>query len=241
MIQDIFNIYADDRQLSEGFTNFLVKVVLQEKAKNRIALSGGSTPKAIFDYWSENCRDVLPWQDMYFFWGDERMVLPDDGMSNYGMARKHLFDRVPVPQNNIFRIYGENEANDEALYYSSLLEDEVELQNGIPSFDLLMLGLGEDGHTVSVFPYQIGLWDSAEFCVVANHPESQMDRVTITGQVVNNAQYVAFLVTGKNKAQRVQDIIRHRERFADLYPAARVNPVSQELHWFLDEEAASLL
>lgn len=110
-----------------------------------------------------------------------------------------------------------------------------------PCFEIVMLGLGDDGHTVSIFPDQISLWDSKDFCVIGEHPESKMKRVSLSGQVVNNAQYVVFLATGKNKAEKVRDIIKNREQFLDKYPAAKVNPKKGYLYWFLDQEAASLL
>jgi len=241
MIKDDIRIYKDLTSLSEGFTRFLIEDVIKFNGEPSISLSGGSTPKVIFDYWSKNYKIALPWDKIKFFWGDERIVPPDENMSNYGMTREHLFDNVEIPQNNIFRIHGENEAREEAVWYSDILRDYLPMENEIPTFDLVMLGLGDDGHTVSIFPNQIDLWNNPDICTVAVHPESGMERVTITGKVVNNARNVVFLVTGKGKAEKVRDIIHHREEFLSKYPAALVSPRSQRLYWFMDEEAASLL
>ncbi len=241
MIKEEINIYSDAKALSEGFTAFLQKL-MDVYPRVNLALSGGTTPKVIFDYWAENCKDSIDWQRLFFFWGDERCVPPENVMNNYGMTKDHLFDKVPkIPNNNIFRIHGENEPEEEAEWYSKILETKVMQRRNAPCFEIVMLGLGDDGHTVSIFPDQISLWDSKDFCVIGEHPESKMKRVSLSGQVVNNAQYVVFLATGKNKAQKVRDIIKNREQFLDKYPAAKVNPKKGYLYWFLDEEAASLL
>ncbi|MDR1809991.1 MAG: 6-phosphogluconolactonase [Prevotella sp.] len=223
--------------MSEGFTRFMAEQVLQGKERATIALSGGSTPKTLFDYWGRH-KTALNWDRLLFFWGDERCVPPDDSESNYGMTCRHLFDHVAVPPENIFRIKGENDPEKEALRYSEVLSGRLAVENDVPTFDLVMLGLGDDGHTVSIFPAQIGLWNSPANCIASAQPETGMKRVSITGKIVNHARQAAFLVTGRNKADSVRNIIRQRDKFMTAYPAARVCPLSQEIHWFLDEQAA---
>lgn len=241
MINEEIKIYENAEALSKGFTEFIQKM-LEVYPYINISLSGGTTPKAIFDYWAEKCKDNMPWERITFFWGDERCVPPENDMNNYGMARDHLFSKVPnISAKNVRRIHGENEPEEEAERYSQILERKLLQRNNVPCFELIMLGLGDDGHTVSVFPNQIELWDEKKTCVVAEHPVSKMKRVTLTGQVVNNAQYVVFLVMGKGKAQKVKDIIKDRELFRSKYPAARVNPKQGYLYWFMDAEAASEL
>lgn len=240
MIKEEINIYKDVESLSEGFTAFLQKL-LDVYPRVNLSLSGGTTPKAIFDYWAENCKDNIDWDRITFFWGDERCVPPENDMNNFGMTKEHLIDKIPnIKSNNIKRIHGENEPHEEAEWYSRVLERKLLQRKGIPCFEIVMLGLGDDGHTVSIFPNQIELWNSDESCVVAQHPESGMSRVSLTGKIVNNAQYAVFLVTGKSKAEKVRDVIKYRDQF-QRYPAARVNPACGYLYWFLDEEAASLL
>lgn len=235
------NIYKDVKDLSKGFTEFIL-TLLEVKPLVNISLSGGNTPKAIFDYWAENCKNIIPWERIAFFWGDERCVPPSDSMSNYGMTYEHLFSKISsIPNNNIYRIYGENEPEEEAQLYGHLLEQKIPLKNNIPCFDLVMLGLGDDGHTASIFPNQTELWDEKKNCVVAEHPVSKMKRISLTGQVINNASNVAFLVTGKEKAQKVKEIVNQREDFYSKYPAARVNPNNGKLYWFMDNEAANEL
>jgi 6-phosphogluconolactonase len=213
----------------------LIDYLLQSKPTINIALSGGYTPKALFDYWAKVKQEPGYWQRIRLFWGDERCVPPDDEMSNFGMSKEHLLDKIPIPGENIYRIRGENDPEQEAVRYGELIEKEVS------SFDLMLLGLGDDGHTVSIFPSSIKLWRSSMPCVVNRHPDSGIQRVTITGKVVNAANYVVFIVTGSSKAAKVHEIIQHRKENLNKYPAAKVAPASGNLFWLLDVEAASLL
>lgn len=241
MTNETINIYKDAKALAEGFTSFL-QAVLDERESLNISLSGGSTPKVIFKHWADNYKNIIDWQKMSFFWGDERCVPPDDTMSNYGMTKSFLFDSIDkIEQSKIFRIYGENDINGEIKRYESVLNKHLPKQNELPCFDIMMLGMGDDGHTVSIFPDEIGLWDSKTNCVEAEHPETKMKRISLTGRVVNNSENIIFLVTGRNKAEKVKQIIEQRDKFIDIYPASRVNPTHGNLYWFLDEEASALL
>ena len=240
-MKEEINVYQDAKSLSEGFTAFLQKL-LNVYPHINIALSGGTTPKAIFDYWAENCKDSIQWDKISFFWGDERCVPASNEMNNYGMTRDHLFSKVPaIKPKSIYRMHGENEPEEEAHWYSEVLKRKTLQKNNYPCFEIVMLGLGDDGHTVSIFPNQIDLWNSKEVCVIGEHPVSKMKRVTLTGAVVNNAQYIVFLVMGKNKAEVVRDVIKNKKKFAAKYPAAKVKPDQGYLYWFLDADAASLL
>jgi 6-phosphogluconolactonase len=213
----------------------LIDNVLGDRPAINISLSGGSTPKAFFDYWAEAKRDAGFWNRIRLFWGDERCVPPDSELSNYGMTLEHLLGKVPVPAENIFRIRGENDPDTEALRYGELIDKEA------TPFDLIMLGLGDDGHTVSIFPSSIDLWDSRQTCIVNSHPDNGIKRVTITGKVINGASHVAFLATGYSKADKVREIVKNNVGSSYIYPAARVKPESGNIYWLLDEEAASLL
>jgi 6-phosphogluconolactonase len=234
---EIFNTLSD---LNRSFTDWL-KEVLTEKESVTIALSGGSTPKSLFDYWATLPEGEIDWKKIKFFWGDERCVPPTDEESNYRMTKEHLFNFVPVPQANIFRIMGENDPAEEAIRYGEILQNELESVKGTPSFDIMMLGMGVDGHTASIFPYEMRFWDSVENCVTATHPQSGQKRVSLTGKVINNANKVVFLVTGENKAEKVKEIIGDPDLAAKKYPAARVQPDSGNLYWFIDKKAAQKL
>lgn len=221
------NVYDDQEHLNEGFTAFVLALLNEKEAVN-ICLSGGSTPKAVFDYWSRVYKSVIPWSKIFFYWGDERCVPPTDELSNYGMTKKYLLDNIKIPEGNIFRIHGEDDPEKEAVRYGNILPSR---------FDLIILGIGEDGHTASIFPDNIRLWDSDARCVVSVQPETQIKRVTITGKVINSAENVAFLATGNKKAEIVRNILYDYQNYINQYPAARVHPGSGNLFWFLDHNA----
>ncbi len=214
---------------------------LEEQIKNNtvmhIALSGGSTPKGVFDYMSENAKDT-DWSKVHLYWGDERCVDPTDAESNYKMTVDHLLSKIDIPEGNIHRVLGEADPQTEAVRYGNVLEDQLPKANGIPQFDLVILGMGDDGHTASIFPHEIELWDSKENCEVAIHPDSGQRRITITGKIINNAKTVAFLVTGENKAEKVKTIIGKEDGYK-AYPASLVAPTSNNLIWFMDQDAAA--
>ncbi|SFK27599.1 6-phosphogluconolactonase [Porphyromonadaceae bacterium KH3CP3RA] len=233
-------IFKTKDDLNRVFTDRL-KEIISEKDTITVALSGGSTPKSLFDYWAQLPEGEINWKKVKFFWGDERCVPPSDDESNYKMTKEHLFNFVPVPHENIFRIHGENDPGSEAVRYGKLLSGELETTNSIPSFDVLMLGMGDDGHTASIFPHEIILWDSPENCVTATHPVSGQRRVSLSGKVINAARDIFFLVTGENKAEKVKEIIEQPDKAAEKYPAALVRPESGNLYWFLDAPAAKLL
>ena len=152
------------------------------------------------------------------------------------MTKALLFDKVNLPVENIHRVRGEDEPEKEARRYAAEIADNTEQSNGFPSFDLVILGMGDDGHTASIFPHEMELLEEERFCAVATHPTSGQKRVSITGPVINNAQRVAFLVTGANKEEKVSAIFQRKEGY-HAYPAAHVQPVTGALHWFLDDAA----
>lgn len=212
----------------------------REEGLRTLALSGGSTPKIWFEVLAGSYRDKLPWEELSFYWGDERCVPPDHPDSNFGMAREHLLRKVGVRQEHIFRIHGEAPPTEEADRYGQVLRESLPASAGWPVLDLVVLGLGEDGHTASIFPHEAHLWDAPGCCTVATHPVSGQERISLTGGVINQAGRVVFLVTGRSKAERVVEITRALEG-SEKYPASRVAPKSRKLLWLLDAEAASLL
>lgn len=231
-------VFKDKAAVADYFAHLLAEALKRGKDFH-VALSGGSTPKAIFDHLAENFKDQIPWSYLHLYWGDERCVPPNDEQSNHKMTVDHLLSKVNVPAKNIHRIKGENKPFYEASRYGKLLEQHLSNNNGTPIFDMVILGMGDDGHTASIFPHEIELWDSKKICEVATHPESGQKRITITGKVINAAKAVAFLVTGDNKKTKVDEILGSKNG-AD-YPAAKVNPTSGNLTWLLDKTAAQLL
>lgn len=226
--------------LTQSFTSWFIDIA-SEKGQLTVALSGGSTPKRLFDYWASLPKDTIDWRKIKLFWGDERCVPPNDEDSNYKMTKERLLDLISIPQENIFRIHGENAPDEESERYSLTLNHNIKSESGIPVFDIMILGMGDDGHTASIFPHEMSLWDSQSNCVVATHPTSGQKRVSVTGKVINASKHVVFLVTGDNKAEKVKEIFEYPEESKNKYPAARVNPDSGSLTWFMDEKAAKLI
>ena len=204
-----------------------------------IALSGGSTPRLLFSVLGDKFTEKADWSYIHFFWGDERCVPPDDSESNFGMTKLNLFDKIKIPHSNIHRIRGESDPEKEAKRYSAEITKITRKVNNLPLFDLIILGLGEDGHTASIFPHNRELLVSVNICDVAVHPVSGQKRVTLTGPVINNADNIIFLVTGAAKAEIVADIIESPG--AVNYPAAAIEPSHGTIKWYLDLDAASML
>jgi 6-phosphogluconolactonase len=205
-----------------------------------IALSGGSTPGKIFRFLSENYKQKIDWSKMMIFWGDERCVSPASDESNYRMAYESLIRNIIIPGTNIYRIKGENDPDEEAERYSELVGRLLPHHKNIPQFDLVMLGLGEDGHTASIFPGDIHLFNSEKLFEVSQHPSSRQKRITATGKLINNARQVFFLVTGESKAERVAQVIEEKSGWLDL-PASHITPKNGQLVWLLDDAAGQKL
>jgi len=221
-------VFDDPASLAEAYCGELAASIKRTPAFS-IALSGGNTPRLLFETLARRYAQ-LPWRGVHFFWGDERCVAPDHADSNFRMAKEALFDHIEIPSGNLHRIHGENDPVTEAARYG------VEL----PRLDLVMLGLGEDGHTASIFPNNITLMESSAACEVSTHPASGQKRITVTGTVLRHARSVDFIVTGINKALKVAEILEARDG-CRAYPAWRVQAMRDDVRWYLDEEAASLL
>lgn len=230
-------VYPGKQEAAEALAEQLSEWA-REGSMEHLALSGGSTPEILFDTLAEDYWFRLPWKELQFYWGDERCVPPDDPQSNFRMTREHLFDPLPIPDSHIHRIRGEADPESEARRYAELLKKQLPSENGLPRFDLVLLGMGDDGHTASVFPHESHLWDSPNLCEVANHPDTGQRRVTLTGGIINNAARIVFLVTGAAKAGRVAEIAG-KQGAGSNYPAGRVAPGDGRLIWILDEAAAA--
>ena len=233
----MIDIFKDKTKLAEASCEELL-LLSANRDKVFLALSGGCTPKIVFQTLVKDYKSKINWNKIHLFWGDERCVPPDDEESNFGMTKKFLLDSISIPEENIHRIRGENNPDAEAKRYSEEIVKYVPLKKGIPSFDIVMLGIGEDGHTASIFPNQMQLLNSDNFCEVAVHPQSGQKRVTLTGRVINNAKEVIFLVTGKNKSQIIKKILVKKSR---KFPAEFIQPVEGNLKYFIDSEASELL
>jgi 6-phosphogluconolactonase len=207
-----------------------------------IALAGGNTPRELYlllarDEW----RHQVPWAKTHIFFGDERCVPPDHPDSNYGMARKTLLDRLALPASQVHRMSGEQEPLAAAAAYEQEIRRAFESPPSEPvRFDLILLGLGNDGHTASLFPGTQALQEK-EKLVVANYVEKfNSHRLTLTLPVLNNAHHVMFLISGESKANVVHEILQAPQRSFE-YPAELVQPEQGKLWWLLDRAAAMKL
>jgi 6-phosphogluconolactonase len=174
------------------------------------------------------------------FWGDERCVPPTNDESNYKMTSDSLIKKINIPASNIYRIEAEKDPAEEAERYSNQVRILLPHRMGTPRFDLVMLGIGEDGHTASIFPGEILLFNSEKLFEVSRHPLTGQKRITATGKLINNSKEVCFLVTGESKAERVAQIIEKKPGWERL-PASLVLPENGELVWMLDGPAAQML
>jgi 6-phosphogluconolactonase len=214
----------------------LTKSSVQESI--HILLSGGNTPALLFQKLSAKYAAEIEWERIHFWWGDERCVSPDDDQSNFKSANDLLLSQISIPGQNIHRIQCENNTEDEAIRYAEEIKLNLNFRGDSPVFDLVILGLGDDGHTASIFPDELELFEDEQICAVTRHPLSGQLRITITGKVLNNANRVFFLVTGESKAQRIAEIMNDDEA-AKLLPAYYISPKNGELIWFIDEAAAA--
>ena len=216
----------------------------QSRGRARIAISGGTTPKTMFQLLADPAQPYLatiPWDKLDLFWVDERSVAPDQPDSNYRMTRESLLDRVPLPAAQVHRMEGELDPEQAASRYESELRNAFRLEGAeTPTFDLILLGMGDDGHTASLFPHTEGLEDITHL-VIANHvPQKDTWRITLTSPVINQARAVAFLIEGPAKASPVAQVFTGPYQ-PETLPSQLIRPASGSLTVLLDQAAAANL
>ena len=229
------NIYKTKEELSDNLSDYIIK----NHMNSSIAISGGSSPKILFKTLSKKLK-IKTNIDTKFFWVDERCVSPDSEESNYKMTKENLFRYNIFKPENIFRIKGENDPEKELIEYNRILKKNLKLENNIPKFDLIILGLGEDGHTASLFPHEFLKFRNKKECLIATHPNSGQKRISLSEKIINNANEVIFYVPGSGKKYVVDEIINKRGNF-NSYPASYIKPVSGKLSWYLDFDASEML
>ena len=212
-----------------------------------LVLSGGSTPKNLFKILAEvPYKDDIKWESLQLFWGDERCLPPDDPESNYGETRKLLLDKIAIPKENVHRIIGEAKPEEETARYANEIQSIIPFEKSLPRFDCILLGVGEDGHTASLFPGKELYAVAQNICGVAEKSIPLRDgkniqkRVSLTKDVICNSEQVFFLVTGEKKSKILSEII-NEEPISRNYPAAGINNIYGFSEWRIDEDAASKL
>lgn len=204
-----------------------------------IALSGGSTPGSLFEKIASANQDPILWEQVKFFWVDERCVPPDHPESNFRMADETFFRPIELGYTHVYRMMGEVEPYAEAYRYETLLRTHLPAREGLPCFNIILLGMGTDGHTASIFPNQMDLLYSRRICEVSTHPATGQQRITLTGPVINNADLICFMITGLKKAGVLASILEGGKG-AEKFPAAHIKPAHGLMEWYLDQGAARL-
>jgi len=239
------HVYANPSEVARGAARHFVDYAWQSIAKDgqfMVALSGGNTPRQMFELLaSDEFRAQVDWPKVHVFWSDERAVPPTNAQSNYGVARRELLIRVPIPESNVHRMEAEKANIGRAAHdYEEVLRENLDLDDrGFPRFHLVFLGMGADGHTASLFPgtrapRQTSRWVSTPFVTKMN-----MRRMTLTLPVLDAARRVVFLVVGAEKAQIVREVLQGN---ADPpYPAQQVQPREPGQKLFLVDQAAAAL
>jgi 6-phosphogluconolactonase len=209
----------------------------------RIALSGGNTPRLLHGMLAgPTFRRRLNWSQVQFYFGDERCVPPTHPDSNFAMAEETLLRPLDIASERVFRVPSEKEPEAAAQQYEALLRERFSaVPPAWPKFHLILLGLGEDGHTASLFPGSPALSEQKRAVVATRSPKGVTDRITLTLPVINHAQAIVFLVAGANKAEAVQAVLEDARADPIRYPAKFVQPTQGRLIWLLDREAASQL
>jgi 6-phosphogluconolactonase len=210
----------------------------------RVAISGGNTPRPVLELLAnpaEKFLSAMPWPQMELYWVDERMVPPSDKESNYRMTREAMLESVPLPSHHIFRIEGELDPEEAAARYESAIRNHLRLEGAQgPRFDVLALGMGDDGHTASLFPHTDAINEMIRIAVANHVPQKDTWRVTLTWPVINEADDVFFLIAGRDKAQPLHDVLLGKYD-PETLPSQLIRPSNGKLLLLLDKEAAALL
>jgi 6-phosphogluconolactonase len=236
------HIYKSTGELIEALANWITSYIsdtLLRQDKFTIALSGGETPKALYQLLAtENFRNKIEWNKIHFFWGDERVVPITDNSNNAKMAFENMLNKVNAPLQNIHIMRTDINADLAANEYEKLLHQYFDDKEN--SFDLVLLGMGKDGHTLSLFPASIILEEQKHWVNTVYAEEQKMYRITLMPSIVNRASSIVFLITGSEKATTLRSVLEESFQPEHL-PAQLKTPLNNELHWFLDEDAASEL
>jgi len=236
-------VFSKIEEMAEAFFLLFEQELSCAQSENRtcnIALSGGNTPLLIFEFLARKQRTWINLHFLHIYWSDERCVAPDSKDSNYGNIWKSIIRYIDIPEENIHRIRGEDDPLLESKRYSDTLRNHIPIENGFPRFDLMLLGIGEDGHTASIFPNAMEMLNSDNSCYVAIHPQTKQNRITLSLRLINNSKKILFMVTGKSKSDVIHAIAKNKKEVVN-YPAAYVKPKNGELFWYLDSEASRKL
>jgi len=217
----------------------LAAAAIHSRGHFTVALSGGSTPKTLYSLLATaEFREKIQWDCVHLFWGDERCVAPDHPESNYRMVREALLSKIEIPPQNVHRMAGEKDPDRAAAEYEQELHNFFQTTAPAPGFDLVLLGLGEDGHTASLFPGCAALKETTRWVATAYVARLHAHRLTLTLPVINAAAQVSFLISGESKSAILKALLG-KDSNPTRYPAGLVRPVTGELTWFVTQDAAA--
>ena len=237
------HIFKDSEKLSQHAANIFSAQAAQainERKRFLVALNGGSTPARLFQLLATEYREKIEWTKTHIFWGDERCVAYDDPGSSYGQARAAFLSHISMPDANIHQVNTSLSPAEAASDYAFILSQFSTSHFSFPRFDLIYLGMGEDGHTASLFPHSPVQVTETVIPVIANYQDRPANRVTMTQLVFNQARMIVFMATGEKKAVTLVEVLSDRYNPAQ-YPAQRIDPKDGELIWLIDEDAAGKL
>lgn len=238
----MLHVYSDSTAVSFALAEWITQTierVLQKQDRCTWVLTGGNSPKALYELLAASpYRERIAWEKLHIFWGDERAVPFADSRNNAAMTYAHLLSKVPVIPEQVHVMRTDIAPDQSALEYEKILRSYfVEPGN---SFDLVLSGMGDDGHTLSLFPGTEVIHENASWVKAFYLKSQEMYRITLTAPVVNRAAYVVFLTFGANKANALHEVLQGKPD-VDRYPSQIIKPASGELHWFVDEAAAAML
>ncbi len=235
-------ICADGNRLARDVARAVVEHLnepLTREGRRSLCLAGGQTPRDLYQVLATEYRDTIPWPRLHLFWGDERYVPPDDAQSNYRLVRESLLDRVPIPKENVHPMPTNlPDPNDAAAAYEQTLRERF--SPPWPRFDLVLLGMGSDGHTASLFPGSPALAERTRWVATSRASVEPRVRLTLTLPVLNRAALVFFLVAGAEKADTLRRVLAGPSEPVP-YPAAAVRPEGGRVVWWVDQQAARSL
>ncbi len=242
MIKTFSNIEELSNFAAEKFVE-IGNQAIKKHGKFTVALAGGSTPRSLYQLLvSDDFKDKIDWEKVFFFFGDERDVSPASNQSNFKMANEILFKPLEIQKTNIFRWQTEIiNAKEVAEQYEKYVRKFFKIEpNEFPKFDLILLGMGDDGHTASLFPHTKALLENGKIAVAEMVKKLNSNRLTLTFPTINNASNIIFLVSGENKAKSLHKVLE-TEFQPEKFPAQGVKPTNGKLFWLIDEAAAECL
>ncbi|MGO4773576.1 6-phosphogluconolactonase [Flavobacterium sp. W22_SRS_FK3] len=235
-------VYKTTEELNHDLADYVVEIAkkaIEKRNQFNFVLTGGNSPKALYRLLATEYKNEMDWSKVFFFFGDERNVLSTDENYNGLMAKKSFFDVLETPENQIFYVNTTLSPQEAAADYKKRIDHHFEDKEII--FDLILLGMGDDAHTASIFPHT-DLVDNTEATVASVFVKKlNTYRISLTAPLINKASNVAFLVFGENKAEALKHVIKDEQKEVNNYPSQLINPIDGKLTWFTDEAAAQLL